>query len=197
MRDIRRRRAIFSTKVIVTSIVLLGITALTLWDFKRRLAFSDDWGCLRPGFLCAEVVFLPALTLFALWPWLRSKPLPSYSLHLGLTPFVLLAPYWLGYRLDHGSLWGASVPLYHRVLSHLPVFPLTVEEDVMMKLFPQPLEFLSPILPPPVLGSAPTKVGLFTGLFLSLVFAALPFASLGVRGTFDWLCARARRPAIQ
>lgn len=61
--------------------------------------FEEQWVKAQRYWLniLFECLFFIGITLFAFWPWLRNKSSLRASIHLGLLPFILFLPFYLGY----------------------------------------------------------------------------------------------------
>ena len=98
-----------------------------------------------------EFVFLGAVLIFLLWPWLRRKGAIRWILHVGFTPLLLFLPMYLGYAEWSGTCVGPSGGvLYPWVTTLLPDCPWTMSEAEVVAAIPKVLEPISQ-LPGPMI----------------------------------------------
>jgi hypothetical protein len=122
----------------------------SLYDYaiSEDQAFAERWVRARRYWanIVFECMYFVALTVFTLWPWLRStRSVWSWSLHLGSLPVQLMLPYYCGYASWTFTSAGPSGGvLYPWVIVLFRGFPLWTSADQwVLEKFPKVLEPLS------------------------------------------------------
>jgi hypothetical protein len=105
-------------------------------DVDERWWLAQNW---RPVQVAAELAYFAALASFLLWPWWRSARWPWYAAHLAWLPWLLLAPYWLGYSAAITPEGGVLYPI---VRLYVPALESVEPQADLWKSLPRPLASL-------------------------------------------------------
>lgn len=150
--------------------------------------FDNRWAHVQRYWMnmAFEIVFFGALTIFALWPWLRRKPVSIWCLHMGALPVLLFLPSFLGYcSFSFTSAGPSGGVLYPWVIVWFRSTPLWLPPDeYILRVLSGLLTPLSQPLGPMLSLSGGFPFGPLTTLLAGAVVAA---------GTWAVFAAKSRR----
>lgn len=174
-----------------------GLTALRAFALHPpdEIASEADHDALRARLerghriwltLAFEGVYLTAWWLFLGWNLLPLPRLFSWRWQVGLAPFLLFVPHFLGYApmtFTYGPSGGFVYPDYlSRLMLPLLVVPCTAADRTVWSALPQPLSWLSQLPGAPMAASYFACVGPVSSLLSGLAaVAAVSLAVVAVR----------------
>jgi len=154
--------------------------------------FAERWRRIQRYWLNVvfECVFFSGLTVFALWPWLRGKGRTARSIHFGLTPFLLLLPYFLGYATWTFTSAGPSGGVFYpfAILPFRVVRFLGHIDQWCWEAFPKILEPLSQLLGPMLAVTGFGAPGPASAVMFGTVVAAITWTALRLRERSKTTC---------
>ena len=120
------------------------------YDYALELdrASTERWHRLRRYWLNVvfECIWLAGVVVWAMWPWLRRAPQWRLWLHVGLAPFFLFLPWFLGYcglaLTSAGPVGGVLYPWVLVLFQWLGPY-LGTPDMWLLQTMPKPLEWLT------------------------------------------------------
>ena len=144
-----------------------------------RERFDRRWEHVKryPLNVTFEILYLNALVVFGLWPWLRCLRPWRWSVHVGFLPLLLFLPYLLGYATftftSAGPSGGVLYPWLVVWFHPLNTFSCAWDSN-LYAILPQPLLYLSQPTGPCISlsggGPGPTALVLATAVLAVVVF---------------------------
>ena len=136
--------------------------------------FSERWNRMQGYWvnLVFEFCYLMALFFFLLYPWLWKKPRWSWSLHIGLSPFLLFLPFYLGYaRFTFSSAGPSGGVLYPWLICWARVPLWTPTDSWIVDSLPPILEPISQTPGPMLSISSGNTMGPVAAIILGAILA--------------------------